>query len=254
MTNGISFIVRIRNEESTLEKSIRSLFSLTIPYEIILVLHRCTDKSLEISKKLASENPKIRYITYEHEISRAGYENLATDVTSKHSIATYYNYCFSQGTMAWKFKWDADFIASSNLINRLNSSEWNEENAVYYIMAKNSSQNWEGYLLGCLESFGKFIFWEIAQYKHNYSKLEFKSDEYIEHDSELSSMKSYWNEIPWYKTEDSDEARQVADRIEKLNAEFGIEPIGMARASNSISDIPFLRIKETYPSYVNLYS
>jgi len=254
MINGISFIVRIRNEESTLEKSIRSLFLLTIQYEIILILHRCTDKSLEISKRLASENSNIRYITYDYEISRAGYENLATDVTSKHSLATYYNYCFSQGTMAWKFKWDADFIATPKFISRLNSNEWKEENAIYYIMAKNSSQNWEGYLLGCLESYTKFIFWEIPVYTNNSIKYEFESDEYIEHDSELSTMKSYWNEIPWYKTEDSDEARQVADRIEKLNAEFGIEPIGMARASNSISDIPFLSIKDSYPSYVNLYS
>ena len=254
MKNGISFIVRIRNEESTLEKSIRSLFSLTIPYEIILILHRCTDKSLEISKQLASENQNIRYITYDHEISRAGYENLATDVTSKHSLATYYNYCFSQGTMVWKFKWDADFIATSKLIDRLNSSEWKEDNTVYYIMAKNSSQNWEGYLLDCLQSFTKFIFWEVASYKNTYTKREFKSDEYIEHNSELSTMKSYWNDIPWYKTEDSDEARQVADRIEKLNAEFGVEPIGMARASNPICDTSYLRIKQTCPSYVNLYS
>ena len=29
---GISFMVRVRNEEKTLEKSIKSLFNLKIPY------------------------------------------------------------------------------------------------------------------------------------------------------------------------------------------------------------------------------
>lgn len=252
---GISFIVRIRDEEETLEKSIRSLFTLTIPYEIVLVLHCCTDKSLEIAKQLASENRAVKFITYNYEISRAGYENLATDLESKHSLATYYNYCFSQGKFPWKFKWDADFIATPELLDFLNSKEWKKENAVYSIMAKNStSNNWEGYLIGCLQGYAKHIFWEVPMYTYNYRKYNLNDNQYITHASELTSMKSYWNTNPWYLTEDSDEARLVAERIEKLTNDFGKEPTGMARGSNPVSGPFYLKIKETSPSYINLYS
>jgi len=255
--NGISFIVRIRNEEDTLEKSIRSLFSLTIPHEIILILHRCTDRSLDIAKQLASKNLNIRYLTYDHEISRAGYETLATDIDSKHSFITYCNFCFSQAKLSWKFKWDADFIASPGLIQFLNSKEWVQENATYKIMAKNNqSANWEDYLIGSLRNYTKYIFWETPSYILNtnvQSNYRLDITQYIEHASELSNMKSYWKDQPWYIKEDSDEAREVKNRIELLERDFGKEPEGMARAQNKLSDPINLRLLQETPSYINLY-
>ena len=50
---GISFIIKVRNEETTLEQCIRSLFPLTVPHEIIVILHCCTDRSKEIAETLA---------------------------------------------------------------------------------------------------------------------------------------------------------------------------------------------------------
>jgi glycosyltransferase involved in cell wall biosynthesis len=88
---GISFIIRARNEEATLEESIRSLLEVTVPKEIIVILHLCTDSSQAIATRLASENSCIRVYTYDVEISRAGYETLATDTNSPHSLMTYYN-------------------------------------------------------------------------------------------------------------------------------------------------------------------
>jgi len=38
--DGISFIVRARNEEETLEASLRSLKDLTIPHEIFVQIDR----------------------------------------------------------------------------------------------------------------------------------------------------------------------------------------------------------------------
>jgi len=252
---GISFIVRVHNEENILEKSIRSLFSLTFPHEIVIILHLCTDRSLDITKQLVAENPKIRYITYDYELSRAGYENLATDSTSKHSLITYVNFCMGQGKYIWKFKWDSDFIASPKLIDFLNSKEWKKENAMYSILAKNSStNNWEGYLMGCLLTYKKHIFWEVPFYNINRVRHSLSDTQYIEHASELSDMKPYWNDKPWYQKEDSDEARLVQDRINKLTDNFGKEPIGMARASNKICNPIYLKIKGTNPNYINLYS
>jgi serine/threonine protein kinase len=71
----------------------------------------------------------MKIFKYEYEISRAGYENLATDIDSVHSLATYYNYCLSKTTLPWIFKWDADFSASSNLIDYLNNNTW-EKNII----------------------------------------------------------------------------------------------------------------------------
>ena len=107
---GISFIVRIRNEEKVLARSIRSLVSLTIPHEIILILHQCTDKSPEIAATLATENPHVRILTYNHTVSRAGYETLATDASSDHSFVRYSNWCREQARHPWMFRWDADFV------------------------------------------------------------------------------------------------------------------------------------------------
>ena len=59
MNNGISFMVRVRNEEKTVESSIRSHFDLTIPHEINIFLHCCTDDSETIARKLADENVNI---------------------------------------------------------------------------------------------------------------------------------------------------------------------------------------------------
>lgn len=251
---GISFMVRIRNEEKTLENSVLSLFSLTIPHEINLILHCCTDRSHEIANNLAKVNNNIKIYTYDKEISRAGYENLATDVNSEHSFVKYSNYCYSKSTYAWTFRWDADFIAPHNLIQLLNTSKWNEQNSLFKIHAINStSKNCEAYLTSCIVGYTKYAFWEVALYNPNYTKHTIDEHIHIIHNSELSEIKSYWKDLPWYETEDSDEAREVKKRIELLTQEFGKEPEGMARASNPDCDQKYLNIINNNPSYVNIY-
>jgi len=248
-------MVRIRNEEKTLEGSILSLFSLTIPYEINLILHRCTDKSQEIAHNLANANKNIKIYTYDKELSRPGYENLATDAESDHSFVKYSNYCLSKSTYAWTFRWDADFIASYQLIQLLNMSNWKEENSLFKIYAINStSKNCEAYLTSCLIGYSKYLFWEVSLYSVNHNIYSLDEHHYITHNSELTDIKSYWKEAPWYETEDSDEARQVKQRIQYLTEEFGKEPEGMARASNPVCDEKNINIMNANPSYVNMYA
>lgn len=252
---GISFMVRIRNEEKTLEQSILSLFGLTIPHEINLILHRCTDRSLEIANKLADSNKHIKIYTYDKEISRAGYENLATDAESDHSFVKYSNFCLSKCNLAWLFRWDADFIASHQLIQVLNTRTWTEENSLYKIHAINStSKNCEAYLTSCLINYTKYLFWEVASYIPNHKTYTLDENTHIIHSSELSDIKTYWKEEPWYLTEDSDEARIVKARIQLLVKNYGNEPEGMARASNPECDKHYLNIVYSKPSYVNFYS
>ena len=255
MSCGISFIVRIRNEESTLEGSVRSLFNVTIPHEINLILHCCTDRSLEIATKLASENNHIKLYTYDFPISRAGYENLATDAISDHSFVKYSNFCFNTGSFIWKFKWDADFIASPALLDFLNSKEWVKENILYVITYKNETmKSAEVYLSDSILSYIKYMFWEVICYSNKAVKKSLGDDIFIYHASELSKLKSYWEETPWFIQQDSNEARLVKQRVEQLKIDFGDEPEGMARALNPICDVYQRKILKAKPSYVNFNS
>lgn len=246
-------MLRVRDEEKTLTKSIESLKSLTIPYEIVVILHLCTDKSEEIAKALQKEQPNIRIFTYEHEVSRPGYENLATDSQSKHSLVQFYNWCLKQTKLPWVFKWDADFFATPELIKYLNSQPWTRKNARVKINAKNSTHdNLEYYLSDGFITYGKYIFWEVPIYRQDQESIEL-NDIHIVHDSEVQDIKGYWSSPPWYETEDSEEARKVADRVKKLIEEFGDPPKGMARAG-PMHGIYLHRIRQQKPAYVNFHA
>lgn len=251
----MSFIVRIHNEEATLEQSIRSLFPLKYQHEIVLILHRCTDKSATIATTLASENPNIRIMTYDIPVSRAGYETLATDANSPHSFITYSNWCIQQAKFPWVFKWDADFIATPKLIEFMNNIIWEPKNMHISIIAENSTtKNRESYIVGGPRVFAKHIFWENNVFNATIEHWNFADYACIEHASELKNLKEYWNEKPWFELEDSDEARIVKHRIDRLTADFGPEPRGLARASNPECDNVFNKIKNDCPDYVNFFS
>jgi hypothetical protein len=254
--SGISFLLRCRNEEATLQRSLDSLKALTIEHEIIVVLHRCTDRSADIVASAADDNPNIKIYTYDTEISRAGYQTLATDYGSPHSIMTYYNWCRAKATKPWIFKWDADFVASPALITFLNNGSWSKRSTFRYIIhAKDETgNNYEPYLSCGLSGYGKFIFWEVPLYFPPIESTTLDSSIYIEHVSKLETVKSYWTAgKPWFETKESEEAATVRDRIARLTADFGPEPQGMARASNPACDPPYLRIKAANPAYVHFH-
>jgi len=253
--DGISFMVRVRNEEKTLEQSIRSLFSIKIPHEIIIILHLCDDKSEEIAERLSKENNNIKIYKYENKVSRAGYELLATDVDSIHSFVYYSNWCLNLRKYHWVFKWDADFISTPDLLDFLNNNTWEEKNINYHIYCINSTNKYiEPYLTSTLIKYTKYLFWEVGFYKLDIINIYLNDNISIIHASELTEMKEYWKEIPWYETEDSDEARIVNDRIKKLVDDFGMEKHGMARCCNTDSIQVNLEIIKKNPDYVNFYN
>jgi glycosyltransferase involved in cell wall biosynthesis len=256
---GISFIVRIRNEEATLARSIRSLVFVTVPHEIILILHRCTDKSAEIAASLVKENPHVRVLTYDHQVSRAGYETLATDKDSDHSFIRYSNWCAEQARYPWIFRWDADFVMKPMLLGFINQQEWGPQNLCIGITAKNGThENQEYYLYPSSTRNKKHIFWELGDFPSPSPVLHLQRDFYLIHLSELSDLKPYWKEAAWFLSDDSPEALQVKERYDKLVSEFGPEPVGMARASNPECDRVFARMVSARncagPEYVNFFA
>lgn len=254
MSFGVSFMVRVRDEARTLRKSIESLASLPIPYEIVLVLHNCTDGSDVIAEDLARENSRIRVFRYTQKVSRAGLETLCTDAGSVHSLPFYSNWCLAKCRFKWVFKWDADFAMTDGMRAYLSEELVKQKNARIIFAAVNStSRNTEAYLADCLTHYGKMVFWEIPFYSSNSTKLVLSEDVYVIHDSELTDLKQYWMDDPWYVFENSIEAKIVSWRVDKLRLDFGKEPVGMARASNPECDEYFKQIKVKQPFYVNLY-
>lgn len=253
---GISFMMRIRDEEATLEKSVRSLSELSIPHEIVIVLHCCTDRSKEIAEMLQGERPDtIKIFQYDNEISRAGYELLATDAESLHSFVQYSNWCLSKCTKPWIFKWDGDFIATPELISYLNAGDWTPRIERHYFAACNStSANREPYLHGGLTKYTKFVFWEVPN--TNSTPVDIHTGVNLIHASELSSIKNYWYNEPWYTKEDTVEAQQVRDRIKTLTDLFGPEPPGFARGSNDSELMyrSFTSIRANPPDGINPYN
>lgn len=258
MNSGISFMMRVRNEERTLEQSIRSLFTLTIPYEIVVVLHLCTDRSKEIAESLHCENPRIRIFEYTTETSRTGYETLATDASSSHSLMTYYNWCLNKTTLPWVFKWDGDFMASDGLIRFLNGGDWNklEYGGRYELEAKNSTgSNRELYLVCGILEYVKSLFWEtpmVYGIPGDPVKNPDRDDAYILHVSEVVNVKQHWDRVPWYTIEDSEEARTVQARIRRLETEFGKEPHALVRCGNAEMNPFVVSITNANPDYVNI--
>jgi hypothetical protein len=255
MDNGISFIVRIRDEDDILEKSIRSLFTITVPHEILLILHICKDNSKQIAEKLASENPNIKVLEYDKPISRPGYETLCTDKDSPHSIMTYYTWCYNQAIYPWRFKWDADFIATSDLITYINSSGWCRDTTKSHELFLHAAcpdgvKNTERYLTSGNFTFQKFWFWEFINMTSPVLQLWINLD--IIHQSELSCKKKYWNYPPWFldhmylqsHPEHYEEAFTVLTKYIKLIEICGPEPVGQARASNPESAVIFPRVKD----------
>jgi glycosyltransferase involved in cell wall biosynthesis len=114
----ISAMIRIRNEEEFLESAVVSI--IDIFDEVILIDNLSDDTTPAIISDLSSRFPKVKAYRYEHQIARAGRENveLAKAPGEKRSprlLANYYNWCLAKCTMKYTVKWDADMIATPEL-------------------------------------------------------------------------------------------------------------------------------------------
>ena len=231
---GISFIIRVKNEENVIEQSIRSIICLTIPYDIHVILNTCTDKTGEIVEKLKNEGLPIFIYRYDYQISRAGYETLITDSTSPHSMVEYTRWSINKARYPWIFRWDADFLMTNELRNLLNSRSWKktEKNTIVRLPAKSEdSVNEESYLFCASYELNKYIFWEYTTFIGETTKLD-PCGAYIVHNSTFKNIKPYWLNRPWFMTDDSEEAEILRIKYKIVTDLIGDEPVGSARGSN----------------------
>lgn len=233
--HGISFIVRARNEAENLFKCLNSLNTLNIPFEILVFLHLCNDNSKEILHKLLPLLP-IKIFEYDIEVSRAGYETFVTPEAHINSFITYSKFCFGKAAYNYKFRWDADFFATPELIEFLNNINLqSSENLAYKIpcdLGDTGIRNEEIYLSNCLIDIKKYLFWENYIYSNDCKVVDLKDICSIKSLS-YKHVKEYWKiKEPWFLNNDT----ILTVKYNNLIKDWGSEPIGMARASNPEAD------------------
>lgn len=236
---GISFILRARNEEAYLAQSLFSLLDLTVPHEIVVILHKCTDKSKDIALTAQAKGQPIRIYETDANLSKAGYETLATPANYNESLASFYSQCFSFGQYNWLFKWDADFVASPELLKFLNSElVLDREQPFRYLIPCEMSEgvvNKETYLFNCLVGYKKYIFWEIPAF--------FCGSEVKDIDAKIFTiphtiLKEYWKEPAWFIGKDP----FIEDRYKKIVELCGPEPVGASRAQCKDCEGPYFNV------------
>ena len=236
---GISFILRARNEEAYLAQSLTSLSSLTIAHEIVIILHKCTDQSKLIALTAQARGQPIRIYETDHNLSKAGYETLATPANYNESLASFYSQCFSLGQYNWLFKWDADFVASPELLGFLNSELvlYQKEPTRYLIPCQMSENviNKETYLFNCLAAYKKYIFWETPAFLPGSEIKEIDAKIFtIPH----TILKEYWKEPPWFIGTNT----FLEQRYKKIVELCGPEPVGASRAQCKDCEGPYFRV------------
>lgn len=108
---GISAFMRVRNGEDFLDQTIRSHIGALD--EVVAVLNRCTDRSLEILEKLQAEfGGKIRIFDYEDRVHPPGSDGHAKEAAdSPASFVNMSNFALSRTRFSVAVKLDDDHLA-----------------------------------------------------------------------------------------------------------------------------------------------
>ena len=261
--DGISFLVRVHNEEA-LDRSVQSLFALTIAYEVLVLVNVCAGACLETLRaiRLVDGGNRVRILHYNHTLSRPGYETLATDYASVHSQASFLNWGLSHARFKWTWKWDADFVMSAELAARINEAGlWAEGDRILELDARDLDGGVEhgDYASSCIDHYRKDVFWETPAFRFTVGRLQriVWDDVWIDHVSRVGALKPYWFETGWFVHEEAngDEAAAVRGRLLALERDFGMQPLGLGRSgtTETATDVA-RRIVAARPAYVELWA
>ena len=113
LNEGVSLIIRARNEEKNIKICIESVVDLV--EEIIFVNNNSDDNTLKIINELALKYKNIKVYNYFIDVKKVGIEHQkAIKDNDKNTLGNFYNWCLSKSTMNNVVKWDADFICIRN--------------------------------------------------------------------------------------------------------------------------------------------
>ena len=248
---GVSFIVRARNEAYALFKNILSLRTLTIPHEIVVVLHRCTDSSQAVLDTWAAQAAPIVGVVDNEPASRPGYETLVTPRVSPRSFSSFSQRAIQHARYNWIVRWDADFVATPFLIDFLNTTlalDYTEP-ASYQLACSLGGDLicHEEYMFNTFLGCGKYICWE------NYLQKEPRISTVMQfvciETGTPRLIKEYWRESPWFLQADTYD-KDIARKYEKLIEICGPEPAGFARSNSPDFDAQWNHLIAKMPELV----
>jgi tetratricopeptide (TPR) repeat protein len=218
---GISFMIRSRAEERTLDMAIYSLKTVSVPHEIVLVTN---GPEIEIPPEWP-----VRHFTYPHTLARPGAENIVTPIDSVHSLVWFYNWCLSKTRFSYIFKFDADFVASRILIDEF-PSVLAKPPAKYKIKAAYADTliaNTEVYLFPKEPGpyYERYLFWELMKTRRTCPASTLNGS--ILHDSTLNVTKQHLVTPAWW--DGTEHGKELERKCQEIVDKIGIR---FARASD----------------------
>ena len=179
LENGISLIIRAKNEESNIDLCIKSVIDLVD--EIIFIDNNSTDNTYELVKKYTYKYDKIKLYQYNINVNKVGIDHKeALKNNNKNTLGTFYNWCLSKSTKNNVFKWDADFICIQNnfiqLVEIYNLKKREDKFAIWFTGITLFENN-NNYYLNPNSYYNEF---RIFSFKNNFSWYDGEICEYTE--------------------------------------------------------------------------
>lgn len=113
-TRGATSVLRVKNEAESMRFVLPPL--LRACDHVLLVDNNSTDGTGEAALAVAAEHglsAKFTLKEYPFDVARAGAEHLAVPEQSVHSLAYFYNWCFSHVRTRYSWKWDGDMVLTT---------------------------------------------------------------------------------------------------------------------------------------------
>ena len=179
LMQGISLIIRAKNEELNVKFCIESVVDLV--EEIIFVDNGSTDNTYACVEQYAKKYKNIKLYKYDISVSRAGIAHKeALEKGNPNTLGLFYNWCLSKSTMNNVFKWDADFLCIRNnfidLVNKYNVKTREDKFAIWFT-GLTLFENKNNYYVNYNSYYDEF---RIYSYKNGFKWSNGEICEYVE--------------------------------------------------------------------------
>lgn len=114
LQRGATAVLRVKNEAESMRFVLPPL--LRSCDAVLLVDNNSTDGTGEAALAVAAEHglgDRFMLKEYPFDVARAGAEHLAVPERSVHSLAYFYNWCFSHVRTRYSWKWDGDMVLTT---------------------------------------------------------------------------------------------------------------------------------------------
>jgi glycosyltransferase involved in cell wall biosynthesis len=114
LRRGATAVLRVKNEAPSLRFVLPPL--LRACDHVLVVDNGSTDGTAQAALDAAADAGRPDRLTvkeYPFEVARAGAEHLAVNERSVHSLAYFYNWCFSHVRTRYSWKWDGDMVLTT---------------------------------------------------------------------------------------------------------------------------------------------